>query len=289
MAPPGFTTVRGRGYRPAQVDAYTAALSADRDAAWERAARLTVLAKDMEAEAVRLREAVSRLAPQTYDGLGERARRIFQLGQEEAAAVREDARRAAREQVAQAEADAAGVRAAARERADEVRAEAEERARHKLLAARAEADEIRVGARREVKENRGEALAALREMRRRTAAMLADRERDQAERWAAAVREEAERAAALDAHHTRQVAHAEAVLSEAKQALADAEESARRCQEAARARAAELLTEARARAELIARETERVLREHGERWDDVQAHIDHVRGSLSALTGRAVE
>ncbi len=289
MAPPGFMTVRRRGYRPEQVEQYAAALSADRDAAWERAARLTVLARDMEAEAVRLREAVSRLAPQTYDGLGERARRIFQLAREEAAAVREGARRAAEEQVARAEADAAALRAAARERADETRAEAAERARQKLLAARAEADDTRIGARREVKANRGEALAALREMRRRTAALLADQERDRAERWAAAEREEAERAAALDAHHARQVARAEAALSEAKQAFADAEEAARRRQEEAHAHAAGLLAEARARAEHLARDTERVLREHGERWDDVQAHIDHVRSSLSALTGRAVE
>lgn len=95
VPPYGFTAVRGRGYRPEQVDAYAAALSQDRDAAWERAARLTVLAKEMEAEAVRLRETVAGLAPQTYDALGERARRIFELGVEEAAALREGARQEA--------------------------------------------------------------------------------------------------------------------------------------------------------------------------------------------------
>ncbi|NUR64679.1 MAG: cellulose-binding protein, partial [Streptomyces sp.] len=31
----------------------------------------------------------------------------------------------------------------------------------------------------------------------------------------------------------------------------------------------------------------RVLREHGERWDDVRAHMDLVRNSLTTLTGRA--
>lgn len=72
MSPPGFVTVRGRGYRPAQVEAYTAALCADRDAAWERAARLTVLAREMEEEAERLREVVTRLAPQTYESPGAR-------------------------------------------------------------------------------------------------------------------------------------------------------------------------------------------------------------------------
>jgi hypothetical protein len=28
-----------------------------------------------------------------------------------------------------------------------------------------------------------------------------------------------------------------------------------------------------------------VLREHGERWDDVRSHMDHVSNSLAALTG----
>ncbi|MBK3647358.1 cellulose-binding protein, partial [Streptomyces sp. MBT33] len=55
--------------------------------------------------------------------------------------------------------------------------------------------------------------------------------------------------------------------------------------EEARARAAEILAEARLQEERIARETERVLREHGERWDDVQAQMDFVRSSLTALTG----
>jgi hypothetical protein len=50
-----------------------------------------------------------------------------------------------------------------------------------------------------------------------------------------------------------------------------------------------LLAEAHARAEGIARETERVLRDHAERREEVQTHMDHVRASLSALTGRVVD
>ncbi|MFI2434784.1 cellulose-binding protein [Streptomyces sp. NPDC018693] len=289
VSPYGFATVRGRGYRPRQVEACVAALCAERDAAWERAARLTVLAKEMRAEVDRLREAVEGLPPQTYDTLGERARRLFELGEEEAAAVRDQARRAAQEHVAQAAARALGVREAAREQADALRAEAEERACQRLLAARAEADEIRVTARREVKEHRGEALTALRETRRRAAGLLAEQEKEHAERWAEVEREATARAAALDAHHAHRAARAEAALSEAEQALAEVEESAGRRQEEARARASQLLAEARLHEDRIARETERVLREHGERWDDVRAHMDYVRNSLSALTGRAIE
>ncbi|MET7704460.1 cellulose-binding protein, partial [Streptomyces sp. NPDC005485] len=160
VSPHGFVVVRGRGYRPEQVEAYAAGLSLDRDAAWERAARLTVLAKDMDAEAGRLREVVAGLGPQTYEELGERARRIFQLGEEEAAAVVEQGRRDARLVVAEAEEAGRRVRDEARAEADAVRGDAEERARQRLLVARAEADEMRISARRDVKEGRGEALAA---------------------------------------------------------------------------------------------------------------------------------
>ncbi|MFE2041014.1 DivIVA domain-containing protein [Streptomyces sp. NPDC059477] len=285
VSPQGFVTVRGRGYRPDQVDAFTEALSQDRDAAWERAARLTVLAKNMEAEAGRLRETAAGLPPQTYECLGERAQRVLRLAQEEADAVRDGVRRAGQERVAEAESYALGVRREAQEEADTLRAEVEERARQLLLAARAEADDLRVGARRDIKEGRGEALSALREVRQRTTGMLAEQHKEHAERWAAAEREVVGSAAALDAGHAERAARAEAALAAAQQAFAAAEESAGRLQEEARARAAELLADARLREDRIARETERVLCEHGERWDDVRAQMDNVRSSLAALTG----
>ncbi|MDT0609974.1 cellulose-binding protein [Streptomyces lancefieldiae] len=288
-SPHGFVVVRGRGYRPAQADACAEALSQERDAAWERAARLTVLAREMGTELERLRETVAGLAPQDYEALGERARRLFQLGQEEAEALREGARRAAESLMADARDYARGVRETARAHADAVRAEADEWARQRLLAARAEADGMRVAARREVKAGRAEALAALREMRARTTGMLDEQSREHAERGAAAEQAEAERVKALDAHHAELLARAEREMGEAERALADAEAAAARRQEEARARAAEVVAEARVRQERIARETERVLREHGDRWDDVQAHMDSARSSLRSLTGRAVE
>ncbi|MFF9816399.1 DivIVA domain-containing protein [Streptomyces sp. NPDC014006] len=287
--PYGFVTVKGRGYRPEQVDTFVAAIAEDRDAAWERAARLTVLAKEMEGEALRLRETVAALEPQTYDVLGERARRLFQLATEEAAAVREGARQAAQEEVARAEAHAEEVLGAAREEAEVVREDADEQARQRLLAARAQAGEIRVLARRTMKSARGGELSALRERRQRAAGLLAEQEQRHIERWERAEREAAEQAAALDAHHATLMARAEEALEEARQALADAEPVGRRCQEVARVRAAELLAEARLEAERIAQETEQILREHGERWDEVCAHMDRMRDSLSDLTGRLVE
>ncbi|MFF8993351.1 DivIVA domain-containing protein [Streptomyces sp. NPDC014983] len=288
MPPHGFATVRGRGYRPDQVDAYLEALSGDRDAAWERAARLTVLAKDMAAEAARLREVVSRLRPQEYDTLDEGARQLFRLALEEARQLGERARCEAREVVARAEVDAEGVRRAAEEAAHALRAEADERARQILLAARAEADDLRIGARRAVKEDRKESLEALREVRRRTADLLAERSQEEAERLAGVEREEIEEAAALEARQEGLAARAEAEVTAARAALGEAEEYARRREEEAGIRAAAILADAHARADRIARETERVLREHSATWDDVQAHMDHVRSKLTALTGQAV-
>ncbi|MFD7878056.1 cellulose-binding protein [Streptomyces sp. NPDC059766] len=286
VSPYGFVTVRRRGYRPGQVDAQVAALCRARDAAWERAARLTVLAKEMEAQAAGLRETVARLAPQTYEALGERAQSLLRLARDEAAAVREHAREHAREQVARARADALEAGRAAREHADEVGAPAEESARQRLLTARAEADGIRIATRREVKRSRGEVLSALREVRTRTAAMRAAQAKEQAEQWAQEERAALARADALDAHQAGLAARAEAALAEARRAFADAEQSAARRQEEAQAQAAGLLARARAQAEGISRDTEQVLREHGEQWDEVRAHMDHVRSRLSALTGR---
>ncbi|WP_320779864.1 cellulose-binding protein [Streptomyces sp. CRN 30] len=282
----GFAVVR-RGYRSAQVDAYEAALSAERDAAWERAARLTVLAREMEEEAGRLREAVARLVPQTYEALGEGARQLFELGVEQAEAVRTDARREHERAAGEAEAAGNRVREAARAYADGVREEAEEGARRVLLAARTEADDVRITARREVKENRRASLEALREVRERTEGLLGEQEAEHAERWAEADRAEAGREAAADARHAELGERAEAAFAEARLTFAEAEESAAQLQSEAEARAAAVLAEARVHEDRVTRETDRVLREHGERADTVRAHMDHIRSSLTALTGNA--
>ncbi|MHC0433080.1 cellulose-binding protein [Streptomyces sp. O3] len=286
-SPHGFDVVRRRGYRTDQADAYVSGLCRERDAAWERAARLTVLAKEMSAEAERLRAVVAELAPQTYETLGPRAQAILAASEEEADAVRGAARGDA-ERWAE---DAAGYERAlvdeARAAADAVRAAAEERARQVLAEARSRADEERLAARRSVKAVRAEAAAVLREMRQRTEGMLRDLGKEQAERWDEAGRAEAEREAGQEELHARLTAAAEAGLAEAGRAFAEAEESARHGQEDAEARGAELVAAAGARVERIERETERVLREHEAVAEELRSRMDHVRTSLTALTGRA--
>ncbi|WP_229919830.1 cellulose-binding protein [Streptomyces minutiscleroticus] len=285
-SPHGFASVRGRGYRPWQVDAYADALSHDRDAAWERAARLTVLAREMEEELARLREVVAGLPPQTYETLGGRARELFDLGMEEAAEVRAHAQREARDTVAGAEEAARRTEDDARAAADAVRERAEAYARQRLLEARAEADALRAAARRDAKELSGAALEEWRGARRRGEELLAVQEKEQAGREELLAREVADREAALDARYEQLRTAAEADLAAEERALAEAGEWARHHQEEAEARAAAVLAEARLHEERTVRETERVLREHGERWDTVRAHMDHVRESLAALTGR---
>ncbi|MGW4446379.1 cellulose-binding protein [Streptomyces sp. NPDC004682] len=283
----GFGTARASGYHPGQVDARLAALSRERDAAWERVARLTVLARDMEAQSARLRERAAGLEPQTYDSLGEPASTVFRLVRSEAVRLRERARDEAREQVAAAEEHARGVRRAAREAAEALRAEAVETAERRLYASRAEAEELRVGTRHEVRELRRTALEELRETRDRAAALLAAQPGEHTARRTAAERELTERAAALEVSTAERQVRAEAALAAAKRALAAEKVRAPRIQELADARAAELLAAALDHEERTARETERVLREHGEIWDEVRQQVDHLRDRLSASMAAA--
>jgi cell division septum initiation protein DivIVA len=283
----GFQPTRGRGYRPEQVDQQVAALSQDRDNGWERAARLTVLAKQMEAEAAQLREQVASLAPQTYETLSPRAQQILGLAAEEAQRVLAEAREESQAEGDAAEAAARQTGEAAREEAEAVMAEADEYAVRVLTAARSAEDEERMGARRDVKAERGEALAGLKEMRRRTQSVMDSLEKGHGERLASAEREFAQRRAALDTGHDELTAYAMAGLEEAKRTFSEAGEQARHGQEDAQAQAAELLAQAAALSERLARDTERLVREHTEAREEMNAHMTHVREGLASLTGRA--
>ncbi|MEV8590532.1 cellulose-binding protein [Streptomyces sp. NPDC051180] len=282
----GFVVGRGRGYRPEQVDRYLAALSGERDGAWEQAARLTALVTEKEAEAARLRAAVESLAPQRYESLGDRARSILELAeQEDEALVR------AAEAEAQALAEDAGTAAeeaadAAGAYAEGVRTAAAAAARTTLETAGKRAGELTADARRDADAQRAAAREVFEETERRAAALLAEQHAEQT-----AVRDEADRAAqglaaGHDARHEEEAAAAEERLAEARRYLSETEEQARHGQEDAEARARDVLAGARLTAERVERATERVLREHDEARDEIHSHMEHIRGSLAALTGR---
>ncbi|WP_326697941.1 cellulose-binding protein [Streptomyces sp. NBC_01754] len=283
-----FVGVRGRGYRPEQVDRVVAGLSGERDEALERLARLTVLAEELAAESARLREVVASLAPQTYASLGERAQRILALATAEAEAARGAAAEEA--QALWDAADAAGREAeeAARAGARSERVAADEAAEALLGAARETAGTLVREALEDAGRVREEAESEMAETRRRTADVLAHQEQEHTERGKAADEEFAAAEAVVAAREAELAGRGEELLARARRELSEAEEAARHGQEDAEARAAGLLSEARVAEERVGRETDRVLREHEEAGEEVRAHMAHVRTALAALTGRAL-
>ncbi|MET4927560.1 cellulose-binding protein [Streptomyces sp. PSRA5] len=283
----GFDPARGRGYRPEQVDRRVTELSGDREDAEAQERRLAVVAERLQLEAELLRQRVEALPPQTYDSLGDRAQKILALVAEEA----DGARTTAREN-AQAAYDEAGeavrrTREAARAHAEAVTADADAYATRTVEGAQGAADERRTAARRDAEEVRGAALARFDDIRQRTEALLTELSQEHADRLAATTREFTGREAEAEAYQTGLATRSDAQLADARRAFAEGEESARHIQEDAAARAEDLIAQARAAEERTVRETERILREHTEVREEVQARMTHVRNSLAALTGRA--
>ena len=280
-----FGTGRGRGYRPDQVDRFLDELSEDRDAAWERAARLTVLANEMDVECAELRQRVEALGPVSFAALGPGAQELLQLVEDEATAIRERA-----EVETQYARDAADT--ARRTLQDEARAAAaarlsaaEDQAQRTLDEACGRAAEILGAAREEADAVRGEAEAALDGMRQHVDRDLAQVDAEQRERIDAMEHELAERQAGVDSRLNDVLSDAERRLQEAHRERADAEESLRVQQAEADARSGALLAEARHHEERIRREAERVLREHEQHRDQVRAHLAHIKSTLATLTG----
>ncbi|MEU2657549.1 hypothetical protein ABZ615_19760, partial [Streptomyces sp. NPDC007325] len=154
--------------------------------------------------------------------------------------------------------------------------------------ARERADELGTVARRDADGARTAAAEAYEETEHRAAELRARQAEEHGARRADADRAAAADAAGLADRHDEQLAAAEARLEEARRALARTEEEARHGQEDADAKAGELLAGARLKSERVERETERVLREHDEARDEIHSHMDHIRNSLAALTGRPV-
>lgn len=289
LSPHGFSAVRGRGYRPAQVDARLDALLLECAELREQDGRLTVLARELSDEADRLRAVVAALPEPTFASLGERASRILREAEEQATELAEMA--AADTEQLRAEAREAGQALcdAAEEIADKRREEAAgaaedavgemtEQARDLLATAEAEATQTSRSAREE-----------LAEVARRSTVLLERQEKDHQEQRDAVTseltRREAENTAAVATLEER----GETVIAAAKRAYAEAEQASRRGLDDAQAQAGELVAEAKVRADRVARETDRVVRAHEANAAELRAHLTHVRATLAALTGRDVE
>ena len=288
VTPEGFHVARGRGYHPEQVDAFVAELSTGRDAAWERAARLTVLANEMDAEAATLRGAAEALGPVSFEALGEGAQELFRQVEAEAADVRERGETAARAEYDDAERDGRALRDRARADAEACLAGADESAHAVQEAAQRHAAELLGAARAEADRLDAEAQRALEGVRQDIARSLAEMEKEQRVRLDGLQRELAEHEAAIDARVGDLMDRAERLLSDAQRAHSDAHDDARRAQAQAEATAAEIIAQAHATEERVNHESERALRAHESHRDDIRAHLAHVRTSLSALTGRTL-
>ncbi len=258
----------------------------DRDSCWERAARLTVLANEMTAELERLREYLAQLPPQTYESLGEQARLILTTAESEAERLRTEAAEAA-EHMQQEAADYAQEQGDAADTYSlELRQDTEDAVARALEAAEAEARTTVAEAAQEAEDLRRQAEESLREMRRRTAEVLEEQENDQAGKWAAAEQEMAAQEADMQQRIAALEERGEARIAEAQRYYAKMEETARDIDEEAAARGADLIAQAEAEAARVERATERVLREHEERREELRSHMAHVRSSLATLMGK---
>ncbi|HEV7626189.1 MAG TPA: cellulose-binding protein, partial [Streptomyces sp.] len=288
-SPHAFAVVRGRGYRPEQVDRRMARLIERTERDWERVAELTLLVQQMTGEAEQLRSMVANMPPQTYESLGERARKLLTLAEGEAEQLRADSEAQARRCLEQAESASGALRESAHHEAERVREEAAAAAVRSVEAARAEADALRVAAHAAADEARSAAGETLREVSRHCAESVAGQERAQVQAWEDAERELEQRERAFEAYVEELAERGERALTVARSERMDAEEAARRWQEEASARGGELLAAARVQEKEIERETERVQWEHAERAELMRRHMARVRSTLASLTGRAAE
>ena len=133
---------------------------------------------------------------------------------------------------------------------------------------------------------RAEGQAVLDGVRRERARAAAEQEKTHRGRLEEFDRDTAEREAAVDNHIADLTEYAERLVAEAQQAHADAQEAAAHRQADADAEASVILAQARATEERIGRDSERELREHEARREEIKAHLAHVRTSLATLTGR---
>ncbi|MFE6503577.1 hypothetical protein [Kitasatospora sp. NPDC057738] len=283
----GFTQAR-RGYVPEQVDRALAALTAQRDEAWERLSVLGAGIRQMEARLADIRRTAEEAPEPDYQVLSEQAAGLAAMAENEARAVREKAERFAedlRDEVY--EAGQAADRAA-KEYSTTTRTDADAAARRTEERTRAEAEGIRSDTDRESRSARDTATAyaakvrvAAAEASEQAEAELAARRRKADETFAAAQ-------AAADAEDAEVSATAERKVKEAEQQRETVLNRIKQLETDAQAKADQLVEQARREAEKINAESEREQREFDTRLETVQQHLDHIKATLASLTGAAV-
>jgi hypothetical protein len=283
----GFTAAR-RGYAPEQVDRALVALTAQRDEAWQRLSWLGAQIRELEAVLEATRKAAAEAPEPDYGTLSEQAADLMAIADNEARQVREKAERFAedtRDETYQAgqeqQAEAAAYATATRAEADQAARRTEERTR-------AEAEKLRGEADAEARTIRDTATAAAAQIRVAAAeageqaeSTLAERRRDADERFAAeeaaAAAEDAKISQAAERRLKEADQHRESVLGLVKQIDTDAQ-----------AKADRLVEQARREGDKIDTASAEERAEFDKRLETVQTHLDHIKGTLASLTGKAV-
>ncbi|MGW2253569.1 hypothetical protein ACWCXH_25735 [Kitasatospora sp. NPDC001660] len=283
----GFTVAR-RGYAPEQVNRALAALTAQRDEAWERLSVLGAGIRQMEDRLAEVRQAAEDAPAPDYTVLSEEAAGLAVMAENEARAVREKAERFAedlREEVY--EAGQAADRAA-KEYAATTRSEADQAARRTEERTRAEAETIRGDADRDDRAARDAATAYAAKVRVASAEAGEQAETELAERRRSADEAFAEAQATAEAEDAEVAATAERRLKEAEQHRETVLGRIKQLETEAQAKADQLIEQARREAEKVNAVSEREQSEFAVRLETVQQHLDHIKATLASLTGAAV-
>ena len=288
-----------RGYDTTQVDQRVHDLTQAAEAAQREAGELSIqvskleaaqrkLKSDIEGHVARthaLEEAQKRATAPTYIDLGQRIGSILMLADEEGNELRTRAQADAETNLALAEESARATRESADGYAIETRSAAEGEAARVLEDSRRRADSILDDADRQAAARREEAEAVYERARAKSAAAAADFETTLAARRETSAKEFA-----------AQVAAAEQQLATIQQRSAQTHHQSEQAQQEAAAKSADnlehattqaqtLVAEAKAKAERIRDDSERVLAAATQRRDSINAQLANVRQMLATLSG----
>ncbi|WP_037608142.1 coiled-coil domain-containing protein [Streptacidiphilus rugosus] len=281
-----FPLIR-KGYDVDQVDQALARLTAARDEAWQRLAGLGDEMRALERRLMDLREAqqAAEATVPDFEVLSPRAAGLLVTAEDEAEAVRSDAVQEANRIDSAARTDARRSRTTAGEFADRLRAAADESHRRELERARAQAEALRAEADRETRAIREATTAHAEEAGAR--AETASRE---AHAWLAGQQRAADQEFA--AHDVKVLAWEDEIVAVGDRKLAEVDRHLKAMQVKAEQIEADAATQAERRLEKGRRDAERIAEQSAreetafaERRDLIQSQLDHIRETLTALTG----
>ena len=282
-----------RGYDRDQVDAHLASLESEFSGALSERDRLAERVKQLEArvEELHLHPGDEKSADQpasSLNGFGARIEKIMRVAEDEAAAVRQEAKEEIDRERAEAKKKIAALQAAAEKDAAAHKQKVQTEASGLLDKARQEAARVRADADTQAAATREEASGHLESVRARAAQAAADFETALAKRRQKAEADHMARTTAAERELAETVARTDQLRAEAEKMRADAERRSQEMLAAAQRESAELVAEARAQADRTRRESERELASLSKRRDAITDQLRNVREMLSTLTGGVV-